>query len=96
MNEKIRPRHLQRQAVVYVRQSSPTQVRNNRESPVRQCALQKRAQELGWPAEQILVLQEEQAKSASSTSGRQAYRQLAEAVVEDRARVGSSKSGVRS
>jgi DNA invertase Pin-like site-specific DNA recombinase len=84
MNEKIQPRHFQRLAVVYVRQSSPTQVRNNRESPIRQRALQKRARELGWPADQILVLQEEQAKSASSTCGRHAYRQLAEAVVEDR------------
>lgn len=84
MNEKIQPRHLHRLAVVYIRQSSPGQVRNNRESALRQGALTKRAEELGWPPERILVLQEEQGRSGSSTCGRHAYRQLAEEVVEDR------------
>lgn len=85
MNDKIQPHHRQRLAIVNVRQSSPGQVRNNRESALRQRALQKRAEELGWPPERILVLDEDQGKSASSTSGRAAYRKLAEAVVEDRA-----------
>ena len=47
---KIRPDHLRRQAVVYVRQSTVQQVRGNRESTVRQYALADRAKALGWPA----------------------------------------------
>ncbi len=39
---KIRPTHLNRQAVVYLRQSDPKQVRQNRESAINQRALQER------------------------------------------------------
>jgi DNA invertase Pin-like site-specific DNA recombinase len=81
VNEKIQAHHLQRLAAVYVRQSGPTQVRNNRESPRRQRALKERARELGWPDERILVLEEGRAKSASSTYGRDSYRELAEKVI---------------
>ena len=81
MNEKIQACHLQRLAIDYVRQSGPGQVRNNRESPRRQRALKERARELGWPEERILVLEEGRAKSASSTYGRSAYRELAEKVI---------------
>ncbi len=84
MNDKIKAHHLQRLAVVYVRQSSPTQVRNNQESRPRQRALKERARELGWPEDRILVLEEDHARTASSTHGRQAYRELAEKVVEGR------------
>ena len=84
MNDKIDARHLQRLAAVYVRQSSPTQVRNNPESRQRQRALKERAHELGWPEDRILVFEEEQARTASSTHSRQAYRELAEKVVDGR------------
>ena len=43
MSEKIRPEHLRRAAYVYVRQSSPHQVRHHRESQRRQYALADRA-----------------------------------------------------
>jgi DNA invertase Pin-like site-specific DNA recombinase len=84
MNEPVESRHLQRLAVVYARQSSDTQIRNNPESALRQRALRKRAEELGWPSERILLLQEEQGKTASSTCRRHAYRELAERVIEGR------------
>lgn len=45
---KIRPVHLGRVAVVYVRQSSAGQVERNIESTARQYALVERAVELGW------------------------------------------------
>ena len=35
LSSKLRPRHLQRQAIVYVRQSSPHQVAEHRESLAR-------------------------------------------------------------
>ena len=53
---KIRPWHLDRLAIVYVRQSSPQQVAENRESTLRQYALVDRAVELGWPADRVIVI----------------------------------------
>ena len=53
---KITTDHLRRCAVVYVRQSSSTQVENNRESTARQYHLAERAVELGWPRDQVKVL----------------------------------------
>jgi len=47
-SELIKPNHLDRKAVVYVRQSSPQQVINNQESLRLQYALRQRACELGW------------------------------------------------
>ena len=53
---KITPRHLARQALIYVRQSSPTQVQRHPESARRQYALTERAHRLGWPAEQVTII----------------------------------------
>jgi DNA invertase Pin-like site-specific DNA recombinase len=52
----IQPRHLARRAVIYVRQSSPSQVLNNQESQHLQRALTKRALELGWQPSDIQVI----------------------------------------
>jgi len=48
MSEKIKPHHLERGAHVYVRQSTPYQVRNHLESKERQFALTERARQLGF------------------------------------------------
>ena len=45
---KVKPSHIQRTAVIYIRQSSPAQVEFNRESTARQYALVEKANELGW------------------------------------------------
>ena len=50
---KIRPDHLRRQAVVYIRQSSAHQVRGNRESSARQYALVERANRLAEALERL-------------------------------------------
>lgn len=84
MNDKIQPHHLERLAVVYVRQSSPTQLRNNHESPRRQRALKQRARQLGWSEQRVLILEEDHARTGSSTHDRQAYRQASEGVVNGR------------
>ncbi len=47
-SHKIKPRRLQRRAVVYLRQSSPGQVQHNTESQRLQYSLAGRARELGW------------------------------------------------
>ena len=65
---KIKPRHLAKQAFIYVRQSSPGQVQRHPESARRQYALAQRAQRLGWPADQVVIIDEDQGKSAAGSA----------------------------
>src|SRR5438067_10499795 len=65
---KITPRHLAQGALVYVRQSSPTQVQRHPESARREYGLTERAQRLGWGAEQITIIDADQGKSASGSA----------------------------
>ncbi len=67
---KIQARHLERWAIVYVRQSHPQQVQRHRESAAVQANLQQRARAWGWPAERIRVLDGDQGCSGTSTVGR--------------------------
>jgi DNA invertase Pin-like site-specific DNA recombinase/predicted DNA-binding transcriptional regulator AlpA len=78
MNErlKITPSHLARQAIVYLRQSSPHQVEHNRESTERQYALAARARELGWPEERIIVIDEDLGLSGSGAVVRSGFARL--------------------
>ena len=62
---KIKPTHTQRAACVYIRQSTPGQVEHNRESTARQYALADRAVQLGWPKEQVVIIDEDLGLSGS-------------------------------
>src|SRR3954471_18430460 len=73
---KIRTDHLRRQAVVYVRQSTPHQVRGNRESTVRQYGLVARAEALGWPAAAVQTIDEDQGRSGARSDHRDGFRRL--------------------
>src|SRR5262249_20393103 len=73
---KIQPWHLERLAVVYVRQSTPQQVEANTESAQRQYALSSRAVELGWPAHRVLVIDDDQGRSGASAEGRPGFQRL--------------------
>jgi len=73
---KIRDHHLDRIAMVYVRQSSPQQVLENRESRERQYALAQFAQRLGWPAERVVVVDEDQGQSGKSAKNRSGFQRL--------------------
>ena len=73
---KIRDRHLDRLAIVYVRQSSPQQVLENRESRERQYALAQFAQRLGWPAERVVIVDEDQGQSGKSADNRSGFQRL--------------------
>src|SRR3954469_15428435 len=73
---KIRTDHLRRQAVVYVRQSTPRQVQGNRESTVRQYALVDRARALGWPAAAVQTIDEDQGRSAARPDHRGGFKRL--------------------
>jgi DNA invertase Pin-like site-specific DNA recombinase len=73
---KIRDRHLDRLAVVYVRQSSPQQVIENRESRERQYAVAQFAQRLGWPPERVVIIDEDQARSGRFVDNRSGFHRL--------------------
>jgi len=73
---KIRPDHFRRQAVVYVRQSTPQQVRGNRESTARQYALADRARTLGWPAGAVQTIDDDQGRSATRSDHRDGFKAL--------------------
>jgi DNA invertase Pin-like site-specific DNA recombinase/predicted DNA-binding transcriptional regulator AlpA len=73
---KITPSHLARQAIVYLRQSSAAQVELNRESTDRQYALADKARELGWPAERIVVIDEDLGLSGSGATARSGFARL--------------------
>jgi DNA invertase Pin-like site-specific DNA recombinase len=73
---KVQEWHLDRMAVVYVRQSSVQQVLENRESTERQYALVDRAIACGWSRDRVLVIDEDQGKSGSTSEGRLGFQRL--------------------
>ncbi|MGB9792662.1 MAG: recombinase family protein [Thermacetogeniaceae bacterium] len=74
MNPKITSEHLSRRAVVYVRQSSMDQVRNNLESQRRQYALRDIAYQMGWT--EVEVIDEDLGRSGASTHNRTGFLRL--------------------
>src|SRR5215207_82341 len=72
----ITPRHLQRLACLYVRQSTLQQVFENTESTARQYALRERALALGWPDERIIVIDQDLGHSAASAADRAGFQHL--------------------
>ena len=73
---KIQPRHVDRLAIVYVRQSTAQQVIANRESTDRQYALARRATALGWPEDRVLVIDDDQGRSGATAEGRLGFQRL--------------------
>lgn len=73
---KILSSHLKRQAVIYIRQSSPLQVELNLESQKRQYQLTTKAQSLGWPSAQCVVIDEDLGLSAAQSYNRLGYQRL--------------------
>ena len=81
---KLRPWHLDRVAVVYVRQSTPQQVLDHRESTARQYALADRAVALGWPRDRVTTIDDDLGKSGQSIEGRPGFQRLLAEVALDR------------
>ncbi|MER5338453.1 recombinase family protein [Micromonospora sp. NPDC002717] len=75
-SSKITSSHLSRLAIVYLRQSSMAQVRQNTESTARQYGLATTAAELGWLAEQIVVVDADLGVSGRFGSERDGYREI--------------------
>jgi DNA invertase Pin-like site-specific DNA recombinase len=85
--QKVTAAHLARSAYLYVRQSTLRQVHENTESAERQYALRQRAVQLGWPLEQIIVIDTDQGQSGVSATGREGFQRLV-------ADVGLGKAGI--
>jgi DNA invertase Pin-like site-specific DNA recombinase len=73
---KIRHCHLDRKAIVYVRQSSPQQVVDHKESTARQYALADLAVALGWPRDRIEIVDRDQGRSGQTTAGRLGFQYI--------------------
>jgi DNA invertase Pin-like site-specific DNA recombinase len=80
MTAKIQSTHYERTAFVYVRQSTPLQVIEHRESTERQYHLRDRAIELGWPTSRVEVIDEDQGRSGSTAAHRTGFQRLASEV----------------
>ncbi len=76
VSNKVQARHLDRMAVVYVRQSSARQVVENRESTLLQYGLRERAVALGWPQTRVLVIDDDLGQSGQSVAGRPGFQRL--------------------
>jgi DNA invertase Pin-like site-specific DNA recombinase len=83
-HQKVQATHLQRNAYLYVRQSTLRQVLENTESTQRQYALRQHAVALGWPLDRIIVIDTDLGQSAAATD-RAGFQQLATAVSLGRA-----------
>jgi DNA invertase Pin-like site-specific DNA recombinase len=86
-SELIKPVHLARKAVVYIRQSTPHQVVSNQESLRLQYALRQRARELGWHEADIDVIDADLGLSGASVAQRSGFKELV-------GRVGLSEVGL--
>ena len=80
---KIRDRHLDRLAIVYVRQSSPQQVIEHKESRERQYALADTAVALGWTRDRVHVIDDDQGQSGRTATSRLGFQRLLAEVTMD-------------
>jgi DNA invertase Pin-like site-specific DNA recombinase len=76
MTSKIADQHLSRVACIYIRQSTPGQVRFNQESTERQYNLKNKAQSLGWSPEKIRILDRDLGHSGTHTTNREDFKTL--------------------
>ena len=74
ISDKIRPHHLERKALLYVRQSSAHQVLHNRESSALQYAMRDRLTALGWS--QIEAIDDDLGRSAAGSVQRTGFERM--------------------
>jgi DNA invertase Pin-like site-specific DNA recombinase len=73
---KVRDHHLDRKAIVYIRQSSPQQVIEHKESTARQYALADVAVALGWPRDRVEIVDADQGRSGQTAEGRLGFQYI--------------------
>jgi DNA invertase Pin-like site-specific DNA recombinase len=82
---KVTAAHRRRSALIYIRQSSPSQVESNRESTLRQYGLVEHAKTLGWPSDQIALIDDDLGISGEFTTNRNGFARLTTEVAMGRA-----------
>src|SRR5437588_8225242 len=75
-SELVTPQHLQKKAVIYIRQSTPHQQISNQESLRLQYALQERAQRLGWHPKDVEVIDADLGLTGASAQHRAGFQEL--------------------
>src|SRR6201993_4223358 len=75
-HQKVKAAHLQRNAYLYIRQSTLRQVFENTESTKRQYALRQNAVALGWPLDRIIVIDSDLGQSGASAADREGFQRL--------------------
>src|SRR5256885_8596170 len=75
-HQKVNAGHLKRNAYLYVRQSTLRQVFENTESTKRQYGLRQHAVALGWPVEQVIVIDSDLGQSGASAADREGFQRL--------------------
>jgi DNA invertase Pin-like site-specific DNA recombinase len=73
---KVRDHHLDRKAIVYIRQSSPQQVAEHKESTARQYALAEVAVALGWPRDRVEIIDADQGRTGQTVEGRHGFQYI--------------------
>lgn len=81
-SSKLTREHLQRSAILYVRQSTGQQLRDHQESTARQYQLTERLLAFGWPQEKIIIIDEDLGISGSGKATRTGFRRLLKLVTE--------------
>lgn len=81
---KVQSHHRDRLAIVYIRQSTLQQVERHNESTKLQYALQNKARDLGWPKEQVLIIDDDLGCSGDNAEGRPGFQRLVSEVSLDR------------
>jgi len=76
MNPKIQEHHRSKPAYIYLRQSTPSQVRHHQESTERQYALREKALELGWSESLIRTLDRDLGKTGTEMARREDFKSL--------------------
>src|SRR4051794_166499 len=76
LSGKVQGRHLDRLAMVYVRQSTLRQVEQNQESTRLQYALVEHAQRLGWAQGRVEVIDDDLGRSGASAADRPGFQRL--------------------
>lgn len=83
IHHKVTTEHLQRDAAVYIRQSSAGQVKVNQESYRVQKALANRAEELGWSQQRVKLFEKDQGQSASTPMAREDFDSLLQMIQDE-------------
>lgn len=73
---KVRDHHRDRKAIVYIRQSSPQQVAEHKESTARQYALADVAVALGWPRDRVEIIDVDQGRTGQTAEGRHGFQYI--------------------